>query len=79
MPKMLKKRWAKAICIAVDLEETKAARIPVTVVPMLAPNVIGYMTSSVKTSNPANGVKTEVVIDDDCTKIVIPHPTQIAR
>ena len=50
------------------LEETRAARIPVIVVPMFAPSVIGSMTSRVIMSKPARGVRTEVVIEEDWRK-----------
>ena len=47
------------------------------VVPRFAPRVSGNMASNRKTSKPTNGVKTEVVMDDDCTNIVIPTPSTI--
>ena len=53
IPEMLKNRWARATCMAVALLETSAARMPVTVVPMLAPSVIGNMTSRLMMSRPA--------------------------
>ena len=41
IPEMLKKRCARATWSALVLPETRAARSPVMVVPMLAPRVSG--------------------------------------
>lgn len=63
MPDMLKKRWANAICIAtgsLSPDAAMAARIPVPVVPMLAPSVNGNILSSLIIPIPTNGVNAEV-------------------
>ena len=48
-------------------------------VPILAPNVSGYILSRVITPTPTKGVKAEVNILDDCTIIVHTAPISIAR
>ncbi len=53
--------------------------MPVMQVPRLAPRMVAYMRSTSMTPMPASGVSTAVVIEDDCTSIVIPAPTAIAR
>jgi hypothetical protein len=50
---------------------------PVVVVPILEPNVNGYILSRDITPMPANGVRAEVNIELLWTKIVRTHPTRI--
>ena len=63
IPKMLKNRWLKAATTAVTLS-VKDANNAVTVVPMFAPNVNGYICRRVRTPAPARGIIVEVVIDE---------------
>jgi hypothetical protein len=77
IPKMLKKKCASATCIAVEVSATKAARIEVIVVPILAPRVRGYICSTLIRPTPTIGVKTLVVTLELCTAMVIPHPIAI--
>ena len=70
VPVMLKKRWAKATWRESTLSETKEAMSAVIVVPRLAPKVKGNIDSRGITPIPTNGVKTEVVIEEDCTNMV---------
>mmetsp|Transcript_12271 Transcript_12271/g.17255 ORF Transcript_12271/g.17255 Transcript_12271/m.17255 type:complete len:251 (+) Transcript_12271:226-978(+) len=79
IPEMLKKRWARAVCMAVILSETRAAMTAVKVVPMLAPRVRGYICSSWMTPMPTRGVRVEVVMDEDWTRMVMPVPMTMAR
>lgn len=77
IPVMLKKRWQRANCRArsmVEGDEARAARIPVAVVPMLEPNVNGYIRSNLRHPTPTNGVKADVKTDELWTRIVIPAP-----
>ena len=63
MPDMLKKRWHSAICKAtgsLSLDAANAARIPVPVVPMLAPRVNGNILSSLIIPIPTRGVNADV-------------------
>merc|ERR1712113_700382 len=46
---------------------------------MFAPSVIGYICSNRITPIPTSGVKVEVVIEDDWTRMVTPTPISIAR
>ena len=61
------------------LSDTKDAKSPVKVVPMLAPRVKGSICSRRIAPIPTKGVRAEVVMDEDCTKRVIPQPMRIAR
>ena len=81
MPKMLKKRWQRATCHAsTGLEVTTvAAMMPVRVVPMLAPRVRGSMSSRVMRPTAARGVRVEVVMEEDCTRMVMPMPITMLR
>jgi hypothetical protein len=63
IPKILKNRWLKAATIAVGLS-VRDANNAVTVVPMFAPNVKGYICLSVSTPAPAKGIIVEVVMDE---------------
>ena len=74
IPKMLKKKCANATCIAVEVSATRAARIEVIVVPILAPNVRGYICSALTIPTPTIGVKTLVVTLELCTAMVMPQP-----
>ena len=65
MPEMLKKRCARAVCMAVILSDTRADMMAVKVVPMLAPRVRGYICSSWMIPMPTRGVSVEVVIEED--------------
>ena len=53
--------------------------MPVSVVPMLAPSVTGNISSSVIRPTAAMGVSVEVVMDEDCTMMVMPMPTTMFR
>ena len=55
-----------------------AARSAVTVVPMLAPIVIGNACPSVSSPAPASGTSSDVVIELDCTSAVTKIPTTMA-
>ena len=63
IPKKLKNRWLKAATIAVTFS-VKDANNAVTVVPILAPSVKGYICLSVNTPAPANGIIVDVVMDE---------------
>eukprot|EP00617_Octactis_speculum_P013524 CAMPEP_0185764904 /NCGR_PEP_ID=MMETSP1174-20130828/24603_1 /TAXON_ID=35687 /ORGANISM="Dictyocha speculum, Strain CCMP1381" /LENGTH=61 /DNA_ID=CAMNT_0028447665 /DNA_START=50 /DNA_END=235 /DNA_ORIENTATION=+ len=54
------------------------AKSAVHVVPILAPIVRGSICSKVMISAATSGVSTDVVTEDDCTRIVRPVPTNIA-
>ena len=78
---MLKKRWQSATCQAwTGLEVTTvAAMIPVMVVPMLAPRVRGSMSSRPMRPTAARGVRVEVVMEEDCTMMVMNMPMAMFR
>ena len=59
--------------------DAKAARMPVAVVPMFAPNVNGNARSKVITPTPMRGVIAEVKIELDCSNMVMPAPIKMAR
>lgn len=59
------------------LSATTAASMEVTVVPIFAPSVRGYIWSTVTTPTPTSGVKTDVVTLELCTAIVMAHPMSI--
>ena len=63
IPKMLKNRWLKAATIAVTFS-VKDANNAVTVVPIFAPSVKGYICLSVNTPAPASGIIVDVVMDE---------------
>ena len=52
----------------------EAAMMPVTVVPMLAPRVRGNMSSSWMRPTAATGVSVDVVMEEDCTMMVMNRP-----
>ena len=81
MPKRLKKRWQSATCIAsTGLEvATVAPMMPVRVVPTLAPRVSGNISSREMSPTAAIGVRVEVVMEEDCTMIVMNMPTTMLR
>lgn len=79
IPVILKNKWARATCSASVPSDTMAAMIAVMVVPILAPNDKGYICSRRRTPIPTKGVKADVVIDEDWTRMVIPHPINIPR
>ena len=58
---------------------TSAARMAVTVVPMLAPSVKGHICSRRKTPIPTRGVRAKVVIEEDRTNMIMAAPKMIAR
>ena len=58
---------------------TVAPMMPVSVVPMLAPSVRGNISSSVIRPTAAMGVSVEVVMDEDCTMMVMPMPPSMSR
>eukprot|EP00982_Pelagococcus_subviridis_P004084 29053-Pelagococcus_subviridis.AAC.1 len=53
--------------------------MPVRVVPTFAPSVSGNISSRVMRPTAAIGVSVDVVIDDDCTRIVMPQPMTMLR
>ena len=78
IPDMLNRRCEKATIIAARLPVTRAARIAVTVVPMLAPRVYGKICMSVNNPAPAMGTDKEVVIELLWTMAVSIKPTRKA-
>ena len=58
---------------------TVAAMIPVMVVPMLAPRVRGSMSSRPMRPTAARGVRVEVVMEEDCTMMVMNMPMAMFR
>merc|ERR1719240_880159 len=50
---------------------------PVMHVPMFAPSTVGYMRSILITPTPTSGVSADVVMDEDCTQMVMPRPMTI--
>ena len=81
IPMTLNNKCANATCNAsAGLETaTLAASKPVTVVPILAPNVKGNICSSVITLIAQSGTSVDVVILLDCTNIVTRAPITIDR
>ena len=63
IPHILKIRWLNAATKAVTLS-VKEASNAVTVVPIFAPIVNGYICLNVSTPAPANGTTVDVVIDE---------------
>lgn len=79
IPKILKNKWQRATCNELTPLATKDARRPVNVVPIFAPSVKGNICSSWRAPIPTNGVRTDVVIEELCTRMVRPHPIRIAK
>mmetsp|Transcript_19754 Transcript_19754/g.54936 ORF Transcript_19754/g.54936 Transcript_19754/m.54936 type:complete len:329 (+) Transcript_19754:240-1226(+) len=79
IPEMLKNKWARATRRALVPSVTKAERMAVPVVPMLAPRVSGSICSRRRTPIPTSGVSAEVVMEEDWTTMVIPAPSTMAR
>merc|ERR550514_608889 len=77
IPKMLKKRWQRAIWIAFFFSVTREARNAVQVVPMFAPRVKGSICSRVMICSATSGVRVGVVMELDWTMIVITMPKRI--
>jgi hypothetical protein len=79
LPNILKKVWHKAICnefrSSWAVVAVNAAIIPVIVVPILDPNVNGYIRSIDIIPRPTSGVKVDVNIELLCTSIVNIQPT----
>ena len=63
IPNILKNKCAKAATIAVTFK-VRDANSAVTVVPMFAPKVNGYICFKVTIPAPANGTTVEVVIEE---------------
>jgi hypothetical protein len=79
IPDTLNNRWEKATITAARFPVTRAARIAVTVVPMLAPIVYGKICTKVKSPAPAIGTAKEVVIELLWTMAVNITPIRKAR
>ena len=58
---------------------TVAPMMPVRVVPMLAPRVRGNMSVRVMIPTAARGVRVEVVMEEDCTMMVMKVPMAMLR
>lgn len=82
IPEMLKKRWHMETCIAGMMESASwasDASMAVKVVPMLEPSVRGYILSIVMTPTPTRGVRADVNMLDDWTRMVNNAPISMAR
>ena len=77
IPIILKSKWLIA-AIKAETVPVKAAKIPVIVVPILAPRVKGKIFLSESTPAPASGITNDVVMDELCTITVIIEPKTIA-
>lgn len=81
IPKILKKRWERATCMALARSLPsfgRAAMMPVAVVPRFDPRVSGYMRSSVMTPMPTSGVIAEVKMELLWTMKVQTAPMRMA-
>ena len=79
MPKILNKRWEKAICTATIFPVENDARRAVTVVPVFAPRVYGYICCNVRIPAPARGIIRDVLIELLCTNAVTTVPSNNER
>ena len=79
IPMMLKMRWTRAIWIAFFFCVIIEARKAVQVVPICAPSVRGSMSSTMMIWSATGGTSAEVVMEFDCTQIVITMPKKIER
>ena len=59
--------------------DASEAKIAVTVVPMFAPSVSGYILLMCSTPTPTSGVMAEVKMELLCTSMVSPAPMKMAR
>lgn len=67
---MLKIKWENATVTATTFWVARAARIAVTVVPILAPKVYGNICLTVTNPAPAKGIMIEVVTELDRKSVV---------